>query len=30
MNKWFGVMPLSAALFYQNVKIKEKIKLKIS
>ena len=27
MNKWFGVMPLSAALFYRNVKVKEKIKL---
>ncbi|WP_312500463.1 YqzE family protein [Bacillus luti] len=24
MNKWFGVMPLSAALFYRNVKNKRK------
>ena len=30
MNKWFGVMPLSAALFYRNVKVKEKIKLNFS
>ena len=28
MNKWFGVMPLSAALFYQNVKIKKKNQVK--
>ncbi len=31
MNKWFGVMPLSAALFYRNVKNKKKkIKLILS
>ncbi len=24
LNKWFGVMPLSAALFYRNVKNKRK------
>ena len=30
MNKWFGVMPLSVALFYRNVKVKEKIKLNFS
>ncbi len=28
MNKWFGVMPLSAALFYQNVKNKRKNQVK--
>ena len=30
MNKWFGVMPLSVALFYRNVKSKRKIKLNFS
>ncbi|KFN01324.1 YqzE family protein [Bacillus clarus] len=24
LNKWFGVMPISATLFYQNVKKKRK------
>lgn len=24
LNRWFGMMPLSAALFYQNVKKKRK------
>ncbi|MGR5984971.1 YqzE family protein [Bacillus cytotoxicus] len=28
LNRWFGMMPLSAALLYQNVK-KEKKKIKL-